>query len=343
MNDFWRTSGYHLLRRNASGRLAVTEDFLRAYLMRPELMPVEGACDDEQALHEALLAQPDRPVSPDEIAALADEDARENYAVYLRFRDLLLAHDTIEGAYLSLFRDGVGGVPSLFVDQLVHVVVRNVLDGTTDALRVRAGELLFRPQKVTIQDRSIMVADDETVEVQAARERADGVVRFDYLGQLLAESSPRERTVELDILDPENADAYWARSERFDTVLDIGFARPGLDAFCRLLEAWLRHFFALEAAIQPVQAIRDDRWMWHVGLDSEATALLNALYNGVALSEEDNYRLLSLFRAEIKDVNVMQPRLRGAPVYMAMAMTEDGRLRIKPQNLLMNLPLVEVA
>ncbi len=28
--DFWRHSGFHLLRRDASGRLVVSDDFLRA-------------------------------------------------------------------------------------------------------------------------------------------------------------------------------------------------------------------------------------------------------------------------------------------------------------------------
>ena len=39
--DFWRSSGFHLLERNGAGRLRVTDDFLRAYLLRPELRPVE--------------------------------------------------------------------------------------------------------------------------------------------------------------------------------------------------------------------------------------------------------------------------------------------------------------
>ena len=36
MPDFWRSSGFHLLRRDAAteGWLAVTDDFLRAYLAR---------------------------------------------------------------------------------------------------------------------------------------------------------------------------------------------------------------------------------------------------------------------------------------------------------------------
>jgi hypothetical protein len=35
----------------------------------------------------------------------------------------------------------------------------------------------------------------------------------------------------------------------------------------------------------------------------------------------------------------MLERVAGRPVYMAMAMTADRKLRLKPQNLLVNLPI----
>jgi hypothetical protein len=35
----------------------------------------------------------------------------------------------------------------------------------------------------------------------------------------------------------------------------------------------------------------------------------------------------------------MRPEVAGHPVYLAMAMDEARRLQLKPQNLLMNLPL----
>ncbi len=37
--DFWLSSGHHLLDRDADGRLLVTDEFLKAYLARPELLP----------------------------------------------------------------------------------------------------------------------------------------------------------------------------------------------------------------------------------------------------------------------------------------------------------------
>ncbi len=46
-----------------------------------------------------------------------------------------------------------------------------------------------------------------------------------------------------------------------------------------------------------------------------------------------------VFRLEFADPSLMLPRVAGRPVYLAMAMDESKMLRLKPQNLLVNLPL----
>ena len=79
-HDFWRSCGYRLLTVGGDGRLTVTDDFLRSFLTRPELAPIPESCAAEHALHDALLAAPRRAVAPAELAAIADADARENYA-----------------------------------------------------------------------------------------------------------------------------------------------------------------------------------------------------------------------------------------------------------------------
>ena len=144
MNDFWLSCGHHLLDRDADGKLTLTDEFLMAYLARPELAPPPGAGAAERALHGALFRDPRRPVAADEIAAIADEDARENWRLMIAFRDHLLAHDTIEAAYTALMRDGKR-VPPLFVDQLVHVILRNALDRADDPFRAARGGILLPP------------------------------------------------------------------------------------------------------------------------------------------------------------------------------------------------------
>ena len=344
MPDFWRDSGYHLLTRTAEGRLAVGDDFLRAYFQRPEMRPVEESCPAERALHQALIANPREAVSDQRLAGLADPDARENYGLVLNFRDRLVAAGTIEECYLQNFLQPPGAgaarptaIPPLFIDQMAHVILRGILDGCEDGLRARAGELLFREQKVTINDGHVMAADAETVEMYAA---SGG---FGSLGQLIVEAQAPLRTVQLDVLGQDNADIYWSRDQRYDTVLNLNFAGPGLDALCRVLEAWVKHFLAVAVSIQPVQTISDEKWVWHVGLDAEGSALLNDLYNGVEVGEARLARLLALFRLEFADPSVTTSEIAGRPIYLAMAMTPEGSLRLKPQNLLVNLPLAERA
>jgi hypothetical protein len=333
MQDFWRASGYRLLATDTAGRLVLTDDFLRAYLRRPEMRPVPESGPAERALIARLDEAPGRPIDPAEVAAVEDPDARDNYEVWLAFRDRLLAAETLEAAYMRLIASPPRRLPGLFVDQLAHVLIRHVLDGTNDPLRARAGELFFRDQSVSTDEGRVMLADRETVEMLAT------TGGFGSLGQLIAEAPTPLRQIELDVLDEANGAAYWGRDERHDTVLDLGFSRPGLEAFCRVLEAWVRHFLGVEVAISPVQAIRDERWAWHTGLDTESSAILNDLYKGVEVDEARIARLLSLFRLEFRDPADMRPDLAGRPVYLGLAMTEAKRLKLKPQNLLVNLPL----
>jgi Family of unknown function (DUF6352) len=314
----------------------VSDDFLRAYWLRPEVAPVADSCAEELALHEALMTNPRLPVAAARLEQLADPNARANYAALLRFRDRLLARPNLESAYLDLVRAGASGIAPLFLDQLVHVFLRHLLAGCNDPIRLRAAELLFREQKVTIRDGAIMLADEETVELHASGATAG-------VHGLLVESQAPRRRIELDVLDEANAAIWWARSDRFDTVLDLSFARPGLDALCRVLETWVAHFTGAAIVIQPVQRIQDERWIWHVGLDSEASALLNDLYRGEELDDVRRARLLALFRLEFRDPAAMLERVRGRPVYLGLAMTRAERLKLKPQNLLVNLPLARAA
>ena len=319
--------------RDSDGRLRVTDDFLRAYYRRPELSPVEESCAAERALHESLLDAPRAPIADAEIARVADADARENYRLMLDFRDRLLGAKTIEDAYRSVFLEEDTRMAPLFLDHLVHVIVRNLLDGTDDPLRARAGELLFRGQKINIAAGAIMAADAETVDMYAT------TGGFGGLGELVSQAKTELRSINLDVLGEANAELYWARADAHDTVLDLSFGHAGLDALCRVLETWVAHLLAVRVRIQPVERVRDERWVWHLGLDAEASVLLNDLYNGVEVDEGTMERLLALFRLEFEDPSLMRADIAGKPVYMAMAMTPDKTLRLKPQNLLVNLPL----
>ena len=336
MPDFWRGCGYHLLDRAGDGNLVVSDDYLRAYYARPELAPVAESCARERALHAALLEDPRRAVDAAEIAALADEDARENYRVMLRFRDQLLAAPSLEAFYSGLFRRDVA-VPPLFIDQTVQVILRGILDTTEDGLQARAAELFFRRQRVSIDNGAIRLADDETVEMHAISAGTGP------LGRLIGGGQAMPRTVELDVLDAASHADYWRRDERFDTVLSLNRSHAGCAAFCRVLEAWIGHFHRARVTIEPVADIPDEEWVWHAGLDAEASAMLNEIYNGGEPDTERMKRIIGLYRMEFTNPADMDAALAGKPVFLGLAMTPDNLLRMKPQNLLVNLPLARRA
>jgi hypothetical protein len=332
--DFWPSCGYRLLTAGTDGRLTVTDDFLRGYLVRPELAPIRESCAAELALHDALLANPRKNVAADGLAAIADPDARENYGIWLRFRARLLAANSLEAAYVELFHGSGVDVPPLFVQQLTQVLLRHILGTDAAPMEARAAEMLFRPQKVAVlEDGAVMAADETTVELFAT------TGGFGSLGELLAQNKTPARAIELDVLDAENAEQYWDRDERHDLSISLNRGRPALDALARVLERWVRHFLAIDVAIKDERAIDDKQWVWHVGLDAEASGLLNDLYNDVEIDEQRLGRLLCLFRLDFANPADMRPAIAGRPVYLAMAMDGEHRLRLKPQNLLLNLPL----
>ena len=295
---------------------------------------MEESGEGEVALHAALMHDPRKPVGENDLEAVEDADARDNYRVLLRFRQRLLDAGTVEGCYMSLFRGSVD-VPPMFVDQLAHVILRSILDGRDDALQARAGELFFRSQKATIQDGHVLLADEETVEMHASGSR------YGSLGRLIVEAQGDIAKAELDVLDRANAALYWERESRHDTVISLTYGRPALDAFARVLEAWVAHFMGLEVKVSPIRRIDEARWSWHVGLDAESTAILNEIWKGGEVDVGRMRRLLALFALRFEDPAAMRTDIRGRTVYLGLACGEDQIVRMKPQNLLTNLPLHE--
>lgn len=313
----------------------VSDEFLRSYLGRPELVPVTESCAAERALHDRLMDSPRVLVETREVQAIADPDARDNYGHFLRFRERLLAAGTMEGCYRALFSGARVDIPPLFVDHLCQLVVRSLLDGTGDALEARAAELLFRAQQVFIREGVALAADAGAIGLFS---ETGGLGN---LGRLMGEAKIPVRGLDLQVLTHRNADLYWMRGERFDTVLPVSAGQPGADALGRVLERWVEHFHGTPVSVIPVQRVDGERWHWHAGLDAEATALLNDIYLGHEPDDERRQRLLCLFELRFLDPSAPRPEFAGRPVHLGMAMNDRGILKLKPQNLLLNLPLVQ--
>jgi hypothetical protein len=323
--DFWLSCGHHLLGRDDNGSVVVTDEFLKVYLARPEIAPPTDACFAEQALYCKLFDAPRAAVTPAEIAKIVDDDARENWEILLSWREHLARHRTLEAAYLALVREGLR-FPPLFVDQIVQVILRNVLDDCEDVFVLRAAELFFRPQKLAVYAGSLLAADVETF---------SSAPQPSPLISLLG----LEVTPGVEVLNADNAGAYRDRSDSYDLALDLTAGRRGLTALGEVVARWVRHLLGIEIEIQAMTEARDITLTWYVGLDSNATRIGDALWKGEPSSANAPEFIVGLYRMRFPDDVDLIERMHGQPTYLIVAGSSDMTLRLKPQNLITGLPL----
>ncbi len=335
--DFWASSGYRLLGRGPDGWLVPGDDYFRHFLARPELVPPPEAGPGERHLHARLLDKPRLGIGDAELASVEDADARENWAEFRRFRDRLLDAGSLEACYVGQFRRAQVDIAPPFLDALAQAIVRGLLEGSADPWLARAGELFFRPQRVSVEGGQVLAADASTIEAYA---ETGG---FGNVGRLLKQQQTQLAPVKMDVLNAENAPFYFLRDELFSFLLDLTPGREGARALATVLERWVAHLAGVRVAVEPVERVADERWRWHAGLDVESTAILNALYLGEAVPDEVRARLVTLFRLEFADPADALPEAAGRPVYLGLAFREDHTLRMKPQNLLVNLPLARAS
>jgi hypothetical protein len=334
--DFWASSGFKLLDHRADG-LGVTDAWLARFLSREELAPPPEAGPRERDLHARLVASPRASVTPGEIAAVEDPDARDNWEQFLRLRERLLRFETLEEAYVELYLGaGTIDLAPFFVDALAQAIVRGALDGTADPWLARAGELFFRRQRVSNEGGQVLAVDATTVEMYA---QTGG---FGSVGRLLRGQNTDMPTVKMDVLNHENAAFYFLRDELHGFAIDLTPGREGAAALAQVLSRWIRRLLGVEVSIEPVTQVVDERWRWHVGLDQDATAILNALYRGETVDASETERLVALFRLDFADSGDVTPEMAGRPVYLGLACRPDRTLKMKPHNLVANLPLARV-
>jgi hypothetical protein len=148
----------------------------------------------------------------------------------------------------------------------------------------------------------------------------------------------------IDILNDDNAHAYWERSDRFDMAIDLTAGRRGLSALGRVLTRWIEHLLSTKVDIEPLIEARDVDLAWYVGLDAEGTRIGDALWKGEDLNETTRSRIVGLYRltvcdtAQELDAHALG-QATGGPIYLLMGMEPEGLLRMKPQNLLTGLPI----
>jgi hypothetical protein len=327
MREFWVASGHHLTRLDGAGRMVVTDELIRAWLARPEIVPPDEACAAERALHARLMTAPRAGVPAVELAGLADPDARENWGFLLTLRDALLEAGSVEAGYLALVRGRVR-LPHLFYDQLAQLILRNALDGCGDARVLRAAEMLFRPQRGYLHDGALMLADDELVgELEA--ERHDNPLFAMLNGGVDS----------LDVLGDGNGWTYWSRSDAHVMVLPFGADPKARAGMAEALTRFIRHLLGHAVTITPMVAADDVDLRWYVGLDAAGTAIGNAIWKG----EAPDATLVGLFALTFDAPEGVLPGVGDRPVYLLMGMDGTNVIRFKPQNLVTGLPLADGA
>ncbi|MDP2261982.1 MAG: DUF6352 family protein [Hydrogenophaga sp.] len=354
--SFRSSCGYPGLTRNPRGWLVPSDVYWRWWLARPELALVDESCAAERALHDALVHAPTRRVAAEELDTFQDEDARANYRLFLGLRDAVVGSGSLEAAYAGFFKAGSIQMPPLFLDLMVQAIVCGVLDGVDDAWQWRAAELLFRRQRVSVQDGRVLSGDSAVLDMM------NETGGLGAMGRLLMQGGAALPTVQMEVLGEDSAARYLqglSTAAPFNFLLDLTHevrnelphgltltmtrSHSGLKALAQVLERWVQHFLGVAVQIQPESRVDDAAWRWHVGLDVESTRLLNDLYRGETVEPQRQQRLISLFRLRFVDPQVVQADMQGKPVYLGLAMAADGQLKLKPQNLLLNLPLATAA
>ena len=120
------------------------------------------------------------------------------------------------------------------------------------------------------------------------------------------------RSLDLDVLHPENAKNYWGRDNDYDFAVQLNFDQPALSTLAKLLQKWIAHFLGIETTIVPLKEIHDPKWIWHLGLDASATDILNAIYQKQTPEESVLNRLICLFKLEFKDTDRKSTRLNSS-------------------------------
>ena len=286
-------------------------DFLWALLASPQLALPAEACDAEINLHKVLQAAPLQKIDDEQLATILDADARDNYAFYARLQTDLVTAGSVEAYYLQLIRSDAITVPPEVMDALVENITLRMMDATTNptvdkniAVQYAAAEWLYKRQAVHLEDGRVM------------------------------HDVPRDSVTE-----PLDLSHGMANELSHGLVFRLSNANSGLKALSQVFEKWVMHMLQVEVTIKHVSKVDDPAWRWHIGLEITSTGLLNDLYLGNDMTEDRLKSLVSLFKLEFKNANAMQADVAGKPVYLGLAMDANGHVKIKPQNLLLNLPV----
>ena len=126
--------------------------------------------------------------------------------------------------------------------QLVQAILRNALDDCEDAFVLRAAEMFFRPQKLAFRRRAPSPRSTKRPSCSSAAS-----LHRRWLRCSVCRRSPKSTGS-----TTQTADAYWERSDRFDTALELTATGRGSAALGEVIARWLSHLLAIDVAVEPL-------------------------------------------------------------------------------------------
>jgi hypothetical protein len=222
-----------------------------------------------------------------------------------------------------------------FTHQLAQIRLRHLLGPDVMAYEARPGEMLFRAQKISVGDDDEVTAVDElTIDLYAM------AGAFGDPGELLAQNRAPLRSVDLDVRDEDNAPTNWAGDERFDIAADRDESRS------RRAERVVQSTGAVDCPFsrgRPTDHATTRKQTSALGMTHRTRRRGKFAAQRPVQSRRSHLermeRLLCLFELTVADPGAVRAGIAGCPVYLGMARDHEQRLRLKPQNLLLNLPL----
>ena len=336
MKNIWNTSGHSLLlNKNSKDKsLELSSQFLKSYLTRPELALSNESCEGEVKLHNDFKKKPLDSIKSIKNYNIKDKDTVYNWEAFKIFCDHLKRNSyKVIPSYINAFK--YNNIAPLFIDHLTHIVSKEILWSINDCLIMRSAELFFRSQKILNKEDILYSVDEDVYNIKSK------YYETKPLDKLFLENDKDIVDAGFIIIKEGDMENYIPYSDTFDTALDVTFSHSGLDALCRAMEMWINYFHNTICKIYPVQKINDPKWSWHTGLDKISSGILNDLYNSKNVSDIRIQNFISLFRLELSNNFPVSKHMKGKPIYLGLATDENKIFKLKPQNLIFNLPLTK--
>ena len=147
----------------------------------------------------------------------------------------------------------------------------------------------------------------------------------------------------LDVMTTANGGGYFERSDAFDLVMDFRQGQTARAAFATVITKWVKHLAGVDVKVAPLAHVENADWAWFVGLEAEGTRIGNALWQGEEPPDAGRDRIVALFTLSFENAQEMLEKVAGKPVYLLLGMTTNRIIRLKPQNLLVGLPVKEIS